>query len=216
MSIPVVGTFFATPLNIYTTAIFLWRRSRKRDQAAERPDRRAQRRAGALLGRRILESTWFAAIAAAILMLTPALSSTAAWRPITSMSSPSCSAGCCAGCRWSARSALASRRVHGAARSRAIRLSRRRITMPVCVGLTLAFLYLRGFRSPATFIIAIAGFLVAVFPFVLWRAASRAIRQADADAVWPAPTPVRASPAGLACIGITSARRSCFSPATRA
>jgi 4-amino-4-deoxy-L-arabinose transferase-like glycosyltransferase len=173
VSIPVIGTFFATPLNIYTTAIFL-----KLAPLTETVVRLPSVLIGALnvalvflVGRKILDSTRLAALAAVILMLTPAhfihsrlatdhiyvVAIMLGWMlALLSVEREDQ--------RWriAASTALLGLGLYsylGAA-----------ITMPVFVGVTLVFLYLRGFRSPTTFVVAAAGFLVVVFPFVLWHA----------------------------------------------
>jgi len=173
VSIPVIGTFFATPLNIYTTAMFL-----KLGPLTESMIRLPSVLIGALnvalvflVARKILVGNGLASIAAAILMLTPAhfihsrlatdhiyvVAIMLGWMlALLSVEREDQ--------RWriAASTGLLGLGLYsylGAA-----------ITMPVLVALTLAFLYRRGFRSPPTYLVAVAAFLAVIFPFVLWHA----------------------------------------------
>lgn len=174
ISIPVTGTFWATPANIYLTAAFL-----KVLPLSEVTIRLPSVLVGLLgawltfvIARRLLDSERFAAIAAAILLLTPAqfihsrlgtdhlyvVACVLAWLVVLIADGAAPKPG-----RIAAATAFLSLSLYtyiGAL-----------ITAPICVAITIGWLVMVGKRDTRSYAAAVLGFLLPALPFVAWHLA---------------------------------------------
>lgn len=172
ISIPVTGTFFATPANIYFTALFL-----RVLPVSEITVRLPSVVIGLLcvalvyfIARRIFDSRALGLVAAVILLLTPAhyihsrlgtdhlyvVVCVLAWMAVLIH----------AGSRISARTMLVASGFLGLSLYTYLGAL---ITGPACVGLTLTWLAAHRRRDRAVYVAALAGFAIAAVPFVAWH-----------------------------------------------
>lgn len=174
ISIPVTGTFYATPANIYLTAAFL--ELLPLSEVTIRLPSVLVGLLGAwlvfLIARRLLGSETFGAIAAAILLMTPAqfihsrlgtdhlyvVVCVLAWLLVIVASGNTPKPA-----RIAAATAFLGASLYtyiGAL-----------ITAPVCVALTFGWLVAIGKRDARSYIAALAGFLIPALPFMAWHLA---------------------------------------------
>ena len=172
VSIPVVGTFFATPMNIYFTALFL-----KLAPVSEITIRLPSVVIGVinvvlvfLVARRIFRSEGLAMVAAAVLALTPAhfvhsrLGTDHNYTVALMLAWLLCLLG--------VEREGQVKRIAGATACLGLGIYSylgAAVTMPVCFALTCLSLWQLGFRSKAPYLAAIAGFVVPMVPFLLWH-----------------------------------------------
>lgn len=172
ISFPVVGTFFATPMNIYFTALFL-----KAAPLTEAIVRLPSVFVGVaciglvfLIGRRIFKRDSLAALAAGMLALTPAqfihsrLGTDHLYTVVLMLGWLLCLLDVKTErqvLRIAAASALLGLGVYSYLGAL--------ITMPVCFLITIATLYGLGFRSKAPYLAAALGASSPVLPFVAWH-----------------------------------------------
>ena len=172
ISFPVVGTFFATPMSIYFTALFL-----KAAPLTEVIVRLPSVMVGVaciglvfLIGRRIFKQDWLAALAAAILALTPAhfihsrLGTDHLYTVVLMLGWLLCLLNVKSE-RQVLRIGIAAALLGLGVYSYLGAL----ITMPVCFLITIATLYRLGFRSRAPYLAAFIGAGLPVLPFVAWH-----------------------------------------------
>ena len=172
ISLPVVGTFFATPMSIYFTALLL-----KFAPLTEVMVRLPSVVIGVsciglvfLVGRQVFKKDSLAALAAGMLALTPAhfihsrLGTDHLYTVVLMLGWLLCLLGVTHE-RQVRRIALASALLGLGVYSYLGAL----ITMPVCFVITIAVLYRMGFRTPAPYLAAVIGAGLPVLPFVAWH-----------------------------------------------
>ena len=172
ISLPVVGTFFATPMSIYFTALFL-----KVAPLSEVMVRLPSVVVGVacigllfLIGRQVFKKDSLAALAAGMLALTPAhfilsrLGTDHLYTVVLMLGWLLCLLGVTHE-RQVRRIALASALLGFGVYSYLGAL----VTMPVCFVITIAVLYRMGFRTRAPYLAAVIGAGLPVLPFVAWH-----------------------------------------------
>lgn len=172
ISFPVVGTFFATPMNIYFTALFL--KVAPLTEVVVRLPSVVIGVAGIglvfLIGRRVFKKDSLAALAAGMLALTPAhfihsrLGTDHLYTVVLMLGWLLCLLDVKSE-RQVLRIGMASALLGLGVYSYLGAL----ITMPVCFVITIATLYRMGFRTRAPYLAAVIGAGVAVLPFVAWH-----------------------------------------------
>lgn len=173
ISFPVVGTFFATPMNIYFTALFL-----KGAPLSEVVVRLPSVAVGVAcivlvfqIGRRVFKRDSLALLAAGMLALTPAhfihsrLGTDHLYTVVLMLAWLLCLLTVETE-RQVWRIGIATAFLGLGAYSYLGAL----ITMPVCFVLTTVALYWQGFRSPRSYLAAAAGFMLPMVPFLVWHA----------------------------------------------
>lgn len=172
ISFPVVGTFFATPMNIYFTSLFLMV-SPLTEVVVRIPSVVVGVGCVALvylIGRRVFKSEWLALLAAAMLALSPAhyihsrLGTDHLYTVVLMLA-------------WllillGVRSETQLMRIGSASALLGLGVYSylgALITMPVCFLLTVATLYGMGFRSRGPYLAAVVGFVLPTLPFVAWH-----------------------------------------------